>query len=284
MEHGTGRPRPPRQPKTAAENDANAVKRVGDKFAKEGKWCDARDEYARAICLVLEGSVPKEGWAWDLLPRLLCNRSIALFKCGVQYDHACLDALRAADALKVHLHSDAQPGGPGSSRAEQLKLLTKARFWEARALTRLDPPRLDEACDALRKALATCNTRGEDGKSDARAAHIELRDVASKLPLRFVCEHWADAVCEAESPSPFATSAREGRLLKPVRPDDQRMSKLELTAVLEECGVGHEREWRDEMIAAWIASAATAGVDGADRSNDSAVRLFLISVWAISMI
>jgi hypothetical protein len=53
------------------------------------------------------------------------------------------------------------------------------------------------------------------------------------------------------------------------------MSKLELTAVLEECGVGHEREWRDEMIAAWIASAATAGVDGADRSNDSAVRLFL---------
>ena len=217
MEHGTGRPRPPRQPKTAAENDANAVKRVGDKFAKEGKWCDARDEYARAICLVLEGSVPKEGWAWDLLPRLLCNRSIALFKCGVQYDHACLDALRAADALKVHLHSDAQPGGPGSSRAEQLKLLTKARFWEARALTRLDPPRLDEACDALRKALATCNTRGEDGKSDARAAHIELRDVASKLPLRFVCEHWADAVCEAESPSPFATSAREGRLLKPVQ-------------------------------------------------------------------
>ena len=149
------RPRPPRQPKTAAENCAISVKGVGDKCAKEGKWPDARDEYAKAISLVLDGSAPTEGWAWDLLPRLLCNRAIALYKCGVQFDMACVDAMRAADALKVHLHSDAQPGGAGSKRAEQLKLLTKARFWEARALTRLDPPRLTDACDALRKALAT---------------------------------------------------------------------------------------------------------------------------------
>ena len=40
------RPRPPRQPNTAAENCAISVKRVGDKCAKEGKWPDARDEYA----------------------------------------------------------------------------------------------------------------------------------------------------------------------------------------------------------------------------------------------
>ena len=256
------RPRPPRQPKTAAENCAISVKGVGDKCAKEGKWPDARDEYAKAISLVLDGSAPTEGWAWDLLPRLLCNRAIALYKCGVQFDMACVDAMRAADALKVHLHSDAQPGGAGSKRAEQLKLLTKARFWEARALTRLDPPRLTDACDALRKALATCHKRGDDGKSDARAAQIELRDVASKLPLGFVCEHWADAVAQAESPSPFATSQREGRLLKPVRPDACRMSKAELTAVLEECAVGQENEWRDEMVAAWVSASAAAGVDG----------------------
>ena len=256
------RPRPPRQPNTAAENCAISVKRVGDKCAKEGKWPDARDEYAKAISLVLDGSAPTEGWAWDLLPRLLCNRAIALYKCGVQFDMACIDAMRAADALKVHLHSDAQPGGAGSTRAEQLKLLTKARFWEARALTRLDPPRLADACDALRKALATCHKRGDDGKSDARAAQIELRDVASKLPVGFVCEHWADAVAEAESPSPFATSQREGRLLKPVRPDAWRMSKAELAAVLEECAVGQENEWRDEMVAAWVSASAAAGVDG----------------------
>ena len=47
--------------------------------------------------------------------RLLCNRAIALYKCGVQFDMACIDAMRAADALKVHLHSDAQPGGAGSN-------------------------------------------------------------------------------------------------------------------------------------------------------------------------
>ena len=51
------RPRPPRQPKTAAENCAISVKGVGDKCAKEGKWPDARDEYAKAISLVLDLSL-----------------------------------------------------------------------------------------------------------------------------------------------------------------------------------------------------------------------------------
>ena len=192
---------------------------------------------------------------------------------AVQPGHRALQVRRAVrhGLRRRHARRGRAQSAPPQRRAARRRgiqtrgaaqALTKARFWEARALTRLDPPRLTDACDALRKALATCHKRGDDGKSDARAAQIELRDVASKLPLGFVCEHWADAVTEAESPSPFATSQREGRLLKPVRPDACRMSKAELTAVLEECAVGQENEWRDEMVAAWVSASAAAGVDG----------------------
>ena len=37
-----------------------------------------------------------------------------------------------------------------------------------------------------------------------------LRRAAAGLPLSYVCDYWSRAIADAESPSPFATSARDG--------------------------------------------------------------------------
>lgn len=129
-------------------------------------------------------------------------------------------------------------------------------------MTALD--RADEACIVLRKALNVIPAAGRDSNnnnnnndgggggggddksssasssSDAAAFASALRRAAARLPLSYVCDHWARAIADAESPSPYATSARDGKLLKPVRPASIRMTSTELSRTLLDAAIGHE--------------------------------------------
>lgn len=76
--------------------------------------------------------------------------------------------------------------------------------------------------------------------SDAAALVAALRRAAARLPLTYVCDHWARSIADAESPSPYATSARDGKLLKPVQPASIRMTATQLSRTLLDAAVGHE--------------------------------------------
>ena len=160
-------------------------------------------------------------------------------------------------------------------------------------MTALD--RAQEACVVLRKALNVVPARttrrdaagGSGGGSDAAALAAALRRAAARLPVSYVCDHWARAVADAETPSPFATSARDGKILKPVQPASSRMTATEMSRALLDIAVGHEKEWRDEMVAAWL-SSSRGGYGGSDDDDGGSgsfgrggrSRFFLASVRA----
>ena len=73
----------------------------------------------------------------------------------------------------------------------------------------------------------------------------KLRQCMNHLPIEAVCEYWATAISDAESPHPL--SARDGKLLRPVRPHALRMTRVESARLLADTAVGHESTWRDEL-------------------------------------
>lgn len=142
------------------------------------------------------------------------------------------------------------------------------------ALTALG--RTEDACRVLREALSfirksndSADEEGGAGDNDERSSSTRispssdlgvvtaaLRRVVVRVPIARVCEMLADAIAAAEAPSPFATSARDGKLLKPVHPAEVRMTATETARVLLDAAIGREKEWREEIVAVWISSSS----------------------------
>lgn len=194
------------------------LKAAGDTHAKAHRNEEAFDAYSRAIARCPRSSV------------LLCNRSLVATRLK-NHERALADAEAALQIVTSDHEGDASD--------EWLAQLTKAYYRKAAALEGLDRHR--DACTALCDAL---KIQPRDPTVTRR-----LRQVMNALPVMNVCEYWAAAIADAESPS--LASSRDGKLLKPVRPQSLRMTRTETTAVLVDMAVGNEAAWRDELCASW---------------------------------
>ena len=169
----------------------------------------------------------------DDLAFTLTNRALMSLKLG-DYDAALRDGLGAIEMVRCW------PTTASASR--RARAMAKALYRVGCA--RMGLMETENAIDTFNKALMIA-----PGDESVRE---RLEECAQSVRMSYICEAYADAISEGEMPN--TVSPRDGKWLKPVRPETMRVSRNAMAQTLLDCVVGYEVEWRREFIDMYLAA------------------------------
>eukprot|EP00854_Cymbomonas_tetramitiformis_P003257 gene3257-4106_t len=216
-------------------------KQLGDEACRAGEFLVGCQQYSLALQRAPES------------PVLYNNRSLAHHRLG-EYQKALEDGRRAEELLIAENLSTA-------ADADWIETLTKSYYRQAVALDGLSL--YDDAILMFRKGLKAMPC--EEGTVQAMRKALE-----KAYPLERLVEHFSGCIEEGQKPA--ALSCRDGKLLKPVFPEDIRLSPEELRDNLEAALAGHEQEAREQFVAAYArAPEISEKATGDIRKGDGAV-------------
>lgn len=206
----------------ARKDACEALERAARVLVEKENWMEAYVHYTACATRARSGGAEM----WDAYARACLNRSLMALRMG-ECESARDDARCAAATLAEARDEDAG-GKVGTLRG-------KAAYREGAACVGLEA--YDEAIEALVEAW-----RWVPG--DVRVRE-KLAECAENVETAYVCRAYAEAISEGESPN--ALSPRDGKWLKPIRPESARMSKNAMEQTLRDLVVGVESRWREEF-------------------------------------
>lgn len=203
-----------------------ATRDAAKALAKNERWMDAYVHFT--MCLTDREHASAEE---DDLPLALLNRSLMALKLG-DYGGAKADAKGAVEVLRA---CEALGACDEEQRVRRGKMMVKALY------------RIGAAClgkDDVAGAIESLLDARERAPNDVDVRE-KLLECAARARMTTVCEAYADAISEGESPN--VVSPRDGKWLKPVRPEAARLSRNAMAQMLADCAVGVEAAWRREF-------------------------------------
>ena len=198
--------------------DYERVKRLASELARRGDWMNANVHYS--LCVAATEHATRD----EALGIVLMNRALTSLKLG-DFAEAKRDGYGAIEMLRAR----------SEASKERERLVGKAMFRIGCACVGLGE--WDEAIVSLLNALETAPKDVEVQK--------KLMECARGVKMTSLCEAYARAISEGEMPN--ALSPRDGKWLKPVRPESSRLSKNAMAQTLADCVIGNETEWRREF-------------------------------------
>ena len=198
--------------------DYERVKRLASELARRGDWMNANVHYS--LCVAATEHATRD----EALGIVLMNRALTSLKLG-DFAEAKRDGYGAIEMLRAR----------SEASNERERLVGKAMFRIGCACVGLGE--WDEAIVSLLNALETAPKDVEVQK--------KLMECARGVKMTSLCEAYARAISEGEMPN--ALSPRDGKWLKPVRPESSRLSKNAMAQTLADCVIGNETEWRREF-------------------------------------
>ena len=198
--------------------DYERVKRLASELARRGDWMNANVHYS--LCVAATEHARRD----EALGIVLMNRALTSLKLG-DFAEAKRDGYGAIEMLRAR----------SEASNERERLVGKAMFRIGCACVGLGE--WDEAIVSLLNALETAPKDVEVQK--------KLMECARGVKMTSLCEAYARAISEGEMPN--ALSPRDGKWLKPVRPESSRLSKNAMAQTLADCVIGNETEWRREF-------------------------------------
>ena len=198
--------------------DYERVKRLASELARRGDWMNANVHYS--LCVAATEHARRD----EALGIVLMNRALTSLKLG-DFAEAKRDGYGAIEMLRAR----------SEASKERERLVGKAMFRIGCACVGLGE--WDEAIVSLLNALETAPKDVEVQK--------KLMECARGVKMTSLCEAYARAISEGEMPN--ALSPRDGKWLKPVRPESSRLSKNAMAQTLADCVIGNETEWRREF-------------------------------------
>lgn len=198
--------------------DYERVKRLASELARRGDWMNANAHYS--LCVAATEHARRD----EALGIVLMNRALTSLKLG-DFAEAKRDGYGAIEMLRAR----------SEASKERERLVGKAMFRIGCACVGLGE--WDEAIVSLLNALETAPKDVEVQK--------KLMECARGVKMTSLCDAYARAISEGEMPN--ALSPRDGKWLKPVRPESSRLSKNAMAQTLADCVIGNETEWRREF-------------------------------------
>jgi len=198
--------------------DYERVKRLASELARRGDWMNANVHYS--LCVAATEHATRD----EALGIVLMNRALTSLKLG-DFAEAKRDGYGAIEMLRAR----------SEASKERERLVGKAMFRIGCACVGLGE--WDEAIVSLLNALETAPKDVEVQK--------KLMECARGVKMTSLCDAYARAISEGEMPN--ALSPRDGKWLKPVRPESSRLSKNAMAQTLADCVIGNETEWRREF-------------------------------------
>ena len=198
--------------------DYERVKRLASELARRGDWMNANVHYS--LCVAATEHARRD----EALGIVLMNRALTSLKLG-DFAEAKRDGYGAIEMLRAR----------SEASNERERLVGKAMFRIGCACVGLGE--WDEAIVSLLNALETAPKDVEVQK--------KLMECARGVKMTSLCDAYARAISEGEMPN--ALSPRDGKWLKPVRPESSRLSKNAMAQTLADCVIGNETEWRREF-------------------------------------
>ena len=208
-----------------SRDEYEAMERAARVLVAEENWMEAYVHYT--ACATRAGS--GGGSEWEDYARALCNRSLMALRMG-ECESAREDARRAAATAAAAEARRARGAGESAG-----KWRGKAAYREGAACVGLEA--YGEAIEAFLEAWRWA-------PRDA-SVREKLAECAANVETAYACRAYAEAISEGESPN--AVSPRDGKWLKPIRPESARMSKNAMAQTLADLVVGVESQWRDEF-------------------------------------
>ena len=206
----------------ASKGEYDAIDRAAKHLARTENWMDAYMHFT--LCVN-----DRTAHAEELdLARALVNRSLMALKL-TDYDGARRDANGAVELLKGLVASERE----GESNAA--RLMAKALYRSGVASMGLGA-----TLDAVAVLLDARRMAPKD--EDVR---LKLVECAARVEMTEACAMYASTISEGEMPNPV--SPRDGKWLKPVKPESERMSLHAMAQTLVDCAVGAESRWRSEL-------------------------------------
>jgi len=213
--------------KIASEGEYGAIKAEAAALARSGDYMRAYCHYT--LCLADERFASRD----DDLAFTLTNRALMSLKLG-DYDAALKDGLGAIEMAKAL---------PETAEGRRAKAVGKALYRIGCARVGLNE--IDNAIETFLKALVIAP------RDDA--VYERLIECVRLMGMTYVCDAYADAISEGEMPN--VLSPRDGKWLKPVRPESKRVSRNAMAQTLLDCAIGHEAEWRREYVYTFLTAS-----------------------------
>jgi tetratricopeptide (TPR) repeat protein len=215
------------QRRISCAGEYEALKGEAAALAKAGDYMRAYCNYS--LCIADERFAVMD----DDLAFTLTNRSLMSLKLG-DYDAALRDGLGAIEMVRCW---------PTTANA------TRRSRAMAKALYRVGCARMglmenESAIDTFNKALLIAP--GDE------AVRERLVECVKSVRMSYICDAYADAISDGEMPN--KVSPRDGKWLKPVKPETLRVSRNAMAQTLLDCVVGHEADWRREFIDVYLAA------------------------------